>query len=269
MFLSLPSERKYTSTHVVTSAFFSYDLFLAFLCHFQIAVICLIYLFLTNLHCFRIRSMTMFLKVLNKVNFTNLNCIYTNLNYFLLLTYSSSQNSWGYQLLIIVRLNGRSFLFLGCRSCMGAHFSIVELDVIQFSTKSPVSKLACQFDCFFQYLPGLEVLACSFNTNLNYVTTMLQLHPSMNHSVKLQQLQGEDAATFWVAFSQICNLCSSLLDPRPFLSSLADFLLALAFLCYHYIFDSYVTCLTLNFNPVYYFSHIQIYLNPTKMFIRA
>ena len=28
------------------------------------------------------------------------------------------------------------------------------------------------------------------------------------------------------------------MDPRPFLSSLADFLLALAFLCYHYIFDS-------------------------------
>ena len=33
-----------------------------------------------------------------------------------------------------------------------------------------------------------------------------------------------------------------------FLSSLADFLSALAFLCCHYVFDSYVTCLTLNLN---------------------
>ena len=42
-----------------------------------------------------------------------------------------------------------------------------------------------------------------------------------------------------------------ILDPRPsaefsgnmrkFLGSLADFLSALAFFCYHYIFDSYVT----------------------------
>ena len=35
-----------------------------------------------------------------------------------------------------------------------------------------------------------------------------------------------------------------------FLRSLADFLSALAFLCCHYIFDSYVTCLTLSFNTV-------------------
>ena len=35
-----------------------------------------------------------------------------------------------------------------------------------------------------------------------------------------------------------------------FLRSLADLLLALAFLCCHYIFGSYFTCLTLNFNTV-------------------
>ena len=37
--------------------------------------------------------------------------------------------------------------------------------------------------------------------------------------------------------------------------SLADFLSALAFLCWHYIFDSYVTCLTLGFNTTYAYFH--------------
>ena len=64
---------------------------------------------------------------------------------------------------------------------------------------------------FLQYMPGVEVLACSLNTNLNYVITMLQLHPSLNHYVKLWQLLGEDVATFW-AYSQrqICSLSSTL-----------------------------------------------------------
>ena len=35
-----------------------------------------------------------------------------------------------------------------------------------------------------------------------------------------------------------------------FLRSLAEYLAALAFLCCHYIFDSYITCLTLSFNTV-------------------
>ena len=35
-----------------------------------------------------------------------------------------------------------------------------------------------------------------------------------------------------------------------FVRFLADFLLALAFLCCHYIFDSYVTFLTLSFNTI-------------------
>ena len=33
------------------------------------------------------------------------------------------------------------------------------------------SKWASQFGCFLQYTSGLEVLACSLNTNFNYVTT--------------------------------------------------------------------------------------------------
>ena len=46
-----------------------------------------------------------------------------------------------------------------------------------------------------------------------------------------------------------------------FLRSLADFLAALTFLCCHYIFDSYITCLTLSFNTVHvYFYSPQLFL---------
>ena len=57
----------------------------------------------------------------------------------------------------------------------------------------------------------------------------------------------------------------SLLDPRPsaefsskvftFSRSLAGFLLVLAFLLCYFIFDSYVTCLTLSFHNVYMYFH--------------
>ena len=43
---------------------------------------------------------------------------------------------------------------------------------------------------FFQYTSGLEVLACSFETDFSYMTTVLQLRPSLKHYVKLQQLLG-------------------------------------------------------------------------------
>ena len=59
----------------------------------------------------------------------------------------------------------------------------------------------------------------------------------------------------------------SLLDRRPstefsgklrkFLRSLAEYLAALAFLCFHYVFDLYITCLTLSFNTVYMYLHSQ------------
>ena len=69
------------------------------------------------------------------------------------------------------------------------HFPVVELDnAIRFSTLSRMSlflwhssKWACRFGHFLEYTPGLEVLACSLNTNLNYLTAMLQLYPSLNH----------------------------------------------------------------------------------------
>ena len=81
-------------------------------------------------------------------------------------------------------------------TCVGAHFPAVESDnAIRFSTLSGMSgflwhssKWAHWFGRFLKYPSGLEVLACSLDTDLNYVTNMLQLRPSMNHSVKLRQL---------------------------------------------------------------------------------
>ena len=76
-------------------------------------------------------------------------------------------------------------------SCMGAGFTAVELDnAIRFSTLSRMSgflwhssKWTCLFSRFLQHTSKIEVLACSLNTNLNYVTTMLQLHLSLSHQV--------------------------------------------------------------------------------------
>ena len=63
-------------------------------------------------------------------------------------------------------------------ACLGVHVPTVELDnVIKFSTLSSmsgflwnISKWVCRFGCFLQYTSGLEVLACSLGSDLNYVT---------------------------------------------------------------------------------------------------
>ena len=60
---------------------------------------------------------------------------------------------------------------------MGAYFLAVELDnVIWFSTLS-----TSFLGRFLQYMLELEVLVCSLDTDVNYVTAMLQLHPSLKH----------------------------------------------------------------------------------------
>ena len=94
---------------------------------------------------------------------------------------------------------------------MGVHFPAVDLDnAIGFSILSRMpgflwhsSKWTCRFGHFLQYTSGLKVLACSLDTDINYVTTMLRLSLSLNHYVQLQQLLGErcdtfSVATFWV-----------------------------------------------------------------------
>ena len=42
-------------------------------------------------------------------------------------------------------------------------------------------KWARWFSRFLQYMPRLEVLSISLDTDLNYVTAILQLCPSLNH----------------------------------------------------------------------------------------
>ena len=74
-------------------------------------------------------------------------------------------------------------------TCMGVLFLTVELDnLIQLSTFSRMS--GCQDGIIPNEPAGLvnsfimsgpEVLACSYDSNLNYVMTMLQLHLVLNH----------------------------------------------------------------------------------------
>ena len=74
---------------------------------------------------------------------------------------------------------------------MGAHFPAVEVDnAIRFSTLSRMSgflwhssKWARQFGHPLHCMSGIEMLACSLDINLNYVATMLKLHPSLNDKV--------------------------------------------------------------------------------------
>ena len=147
---------------------------------------------------------------------------------------------------------------------MSAHLPTAELDkAIWFSTLSRKSgflwhssKWACQFSHFLQYTLGIEVLPCSLDTNFTYVTTMLQMHPSLNHYVVGCILKGRyyiipPALSLSLGPKVLCWIFSKI---SKFLRSLAEYLVALAFLCY-YIFDSYITCLTPSFNTVYVHFH--------------
>ena len=84
--------------------------------------------------------------------------------------------------------------------------------------------------------------------------TMLELHPSFNQSKVAATFRGKihfkqhflpDKRSSGDFSSKMCK----------FLRSLADLLSALAFLCWHYTFNSYVTFLTLSFNTVYEHFH--------------
>ena len=78
------------------------------------------------------------------------------------------------------------WLFYNFHGCV---LPAVEMDnAIRLNTLSRMSgllwhgsKWVCQFGCFLQYVSGLEVLVCSLNSDVKYVTTILQLCPSLNH----------------------------------------------------------------------------------------
>ena len=134
---------------------------------------------------------------------------------------------------------------------MGAHFPVVELDnVIRHS-----SKWACRFGLFLQYISGTEVIVCSLNTDLSYVTTMLQQHLSLNHQFFWCILKDRYYVTPEVLPNGSRSSTEFSGNMRKYLRSLTECLVVLAFLCCHYIFDSYITCLTLSFNIVYVYFH--------------
>ena len=91
---------------------------------------------------------------------------------------------------------------------MGAHFPAVEWDnAIWFSILSRMSgflwhssKWDCQFSCFLQYMSGLEVLACSFNTDVkcDYYA------PTAPFPEPLSKV----AATFWGEMQQLLGVFS-------------------------------------------------------------
>ena len=142
---------------------------------------------------------------------------------------------------------------------MGAHFPAAELNnAIRFSTLSRMSrfmrhssKWTCRFGCFLQYTSGPEVLACSLNTDLNYVTTILQ-RPFLEPLSKVAATLREKMRQLFecILIDRYVTQQCSLLDPRSCtefsgkihkcLRSLADFILALASLYCHYIFICYL-----------------------------
>ena len=115
----------------------------------------------------------------------------------LAITHSSSER----RIIFVFQLLKFSHVLVGYFiTCMGAHFPAVELDnTIRFSTLSRMSgflwhssKWACRFDCFLQYMSGIEALACSLDTDLNYDPTVPFFEP----------------LGFWV-YSQRHILCNS------------------------------------------------------------
>ena len=90
------------------------------------------------------------------------------------------------------------------------------------------SKRTRRFGCFLQYMPGLEVLACSFDTDFNYVTRMLQLCLSLNHFVKTCK----EMMDFGTSFSDLFS--GTYINPRGALSWTRDSLLNFSGKCINF-----------------------------------
>ena len=125
-------------------------------CHSQISLICLIYLSFPSLYFYTIRSILMFLKVLNFVNFKCLHkprlFLIIDLVLFAKLLDDKTKTIYILELLAINHSSSKRriifcssvvevLLCSGCFiTCMGAHFPAVELDnAIWFSTLSRMS----------------------------------------------------------------------------------------------------------------------------------
>ena len=98
------------------------------------------------------------------------------------------------------------------------------------------SKWSRRFGRFLQYTPGLEVLACSFDTDFNYVTSMLQLCLSLNHFVKTCK----EMMDFRTSFSDVFS--GTYINPRGALSWTRDPLLNFPAKCINFEIPSWVFC---------------------------
>ena len=146
---------------------------------------------------------------------------------------------------------------------MGAHFPSEKLcNATRFSIVSRKSgflwhslKWACWFGHFLQYMSGIEVLACSIDTTLTM--WLLCSNCTLPWTTKFFGCIPKDI--YYVTPQR------SLRDPRPsaeffnkmlkFLRFLAEYLVALAFSYWHYMFELHITCLTLSFNTVHIYFH--------------
>ena len=118
------------------------------------------------------------------------------------------------------------------------------------------SKWGGWFDSFLQDTSEIEVLACSLDTNLNHVTTMLQLRPSLNHWNFGCILKDQYCVTPAALSNGPKTLWQFSGKMHKFLRSLAENLAALVFLCCHYawhiyyLLDSYFGCIKIYFKPI-------------------
>ena len=164
----------FSAKHRHSANFFSYS---------RILLPCLTYIYLLTLYFYAIRSMKMFLKVLNKVISEPLH----KRKLFLIIDLISFAKLL--ELLAINQSSSERRIIFVPRLLKFSHFPAFKLNnAILFSTLSRMpgflqhsSKWTRRFGRFLQYTSGLKVLACSLNTYPNYLTTMLQLHPSLNH----------------------------------------------------------------------------------------
>ena len=214
MFLSLPSQNVPTSTYLYPSiktpdSFQAWLFFTVFFYHSRVSSTCLMYfaliyfldiffdIFLAKSIFYTIKFMAMFLKVLNKVQFRA--TTQTLIVSFIIIDFllfakplelvAINNSSSERRIIFVPRSLKFSMFWLFYITCMGAHFFAVELyNAIRFSTLSRMSRFLWHsskwsrcFGRFVQYTSGLEILACSFDTDHNYVTTMLQLRPFINH----------------------------------------------------------------------------------------
>ena len=185
----------------------------------------------------------------------------------------------------MVRLKGGTLSFFGCwSSTMFSLFYNLHGCALLCSwfgvTQSSLSHFpGCQCSCGIILnrpvgsvvslnICRVEVLGCRLDTD--YVISMLELRPFLNHSLKLQQLLGRtlfSKLVFWMYSQRHRYITPAALSPKPeapswiflaerviFRDAYSNVLWLLTFLCCHYI-NSHITYLTVSFKTAYAYVH--------------